>query len=45
MRGPSTLDCEKSFARTGIYSANMHRKQYYPSLTQGLVQITAAQPA
>jgi AdoMet-dependent heme synthase len=44
MRGPSTQDCEKSFARTGIYSANMHRKQYYPSLTQGLVQITAAQP-
>jgi hypothetical protein len=23
MRGPSTADCEKSFARTGIPSANM----------------------
>jgi hypothetical protein len=23
MRGPSTQDCEKSFARTGIPSANM----------------------
>jgi AdoMet-dependent heme synthase len=45
MRGPSTQDCEKSFARTGIYSANMHRKQYYPSLTQSLVQITTQTPA
>jgi len=27
MRGPSTLDCEKSFARTGIPSANMLRKK------------------
>ncbi len=26
MRGPSSLDCEKSFARTGIPSANMLRK-------------------
>jgi radical SAM protein with 4Fe4S-binding SPASM domain len=26
MRGPSTLDCEKSFARTGIPSANMQAK-------------------
>jgi len=25
MRGPSTADCEKSYARTGIRSANMHR--------------------
>jgi hypothetical protein len=23
LRGPSTADCEKSFARTGIPSANM----------------------
>jgi hypothetical protein len=23
MRGPSTADCEKSFARTGVPSANM----------------------
>jgi radical SAM protein with 4Fe4S-binding SPASM domain len=27
MRGPSTADCEKSFHRTGIRSANMLRKQ------------------
>jgi hypothetical protein len=26
MRGPSTQDCEKSFARTGIPSANMLAK-------------------
>src|SRR5208282_2311536 len=26
MRGPSTADCEKSFAKTGIPSANMIRK-------------------
>jgi hypothetical protein len=26
MRGPSTADCEKSFQRTGILSANMLRK-------------------
>jgi radical SAM protein with 4Fe4S-binding SPASM domain len=25
MRGPSTADCEKSYARTGIVSANIHR--------------------
>jgi radical SAM protein with 4Fe4S-binding SPASM domain len=27
MRGPSTADCEKSYARTGIPSANMIRRQ------------------
>jgi len=26
MRGPSTADCEKSFHRTGIRSADMLRK-------------------
>ncbi|MFY9980868.1 MAG: hypothetical protein WAK22_21755, partial [Candidatus Sulfotelmatobacter sp.] len=26
MRGPSTADCEKSFQRTGIPSANMLKK-------------------
>jgi len=26
MRGPSSSDCEKSFPRTGIPSANMLRK-------------------
>lgn len=49
MRGPSTQDCEKSFARTEIPSANMHLKKYYPSLhspkSQGLVQIRRARPA
>ena len=28
MRGPSTADCEKSFQRTGILSANMLRKAH-----------------
>jgi radical SAM protein with 4Fe4S-binding SPASM domain len=28
MRGPSTADCEKSFQRTGILSANMLRKTH-----------------
>jgi hypothetical protein len=27
MRGPSTQDCEKSFARTGVPSANMLAKK------------------
>ncbi len=44
MRGPSTQDCEKSFARTGIYWANMHRKGYYPAPTHGLVQISGLRP-
>jgi radical SAM protein with 4Fe4S-binding SPASM domain len=40
MRGPSSLDCEKSFARTGIPSANMLAKK--PSSKHSpLVQITA----
>lgn len=35
MRGPSTQDCEKSFARTGIPSANMLAKhRASPSLVQ-----------
>jgi radical SAM protein with 4Fe4S-binding SPASM domain len=38
MRGPSTQDCEKSFARTGIPSANMHLKKTYLA-ARGLVQI------
>jgi AdoMet-dependent heme synthase len=47
MRGPSSLDCEKSFARTGIPSANMTRRgslSAVPVLAQslGLVQISAA---
>jgi hypothetical protein len=39
MRGPSTQDCEKSFARTGIPSANMQRKQAAREI-HGLVQIS-----
>ncbi len=43
MRGPSSQDCEKSFARTGILSANMLAKQAshtMPALVQiaGLAQ-------
>jgi radical SAM protein with 4Fe4S-binding SPASM domain len=38
MRGPSTQDCEKSFARTGIASANMHLKDARRTI-HGLVQI------
>src|SRR5438552_19200286 len=36
MRGTSSLDCEKSFARTGILSANMVAKRAlaYPRLVQ-----------
>ena len=39
MRGPSTQDCEKSFARTGIASANMQLKQAARQI-HGLVQIS-----
>lgn len=35
MRGPSSQDCEKSFARTGVASANMLlKKRVAPSLVQ-----------
>jgi len=44
MRGPSTQDCEKSFARTGIPSANMILKKA-SSRPRGLVQIAAFQSA
>jgi radical SAM protein with 4Fe4S-binding SPASM domain len=37
MRGPSTQDCEKSYARTGIESVNLHNKKM--GATAGLVQI------
>ena len=36
MRGPSTQDCEKSFARTGVPSINLLSKSTVPT---GLVQI------
>lgn len=39
MRGPSSQDCEKSFARTGIPSANMLAKKRTPA---NLVQIRLA---
>ena len=39
MRGPSSLDCEKSFARTGMPSANMINRQSLPS-AQLLVEST-----
>jgi hypothetical protein len=38
MRGPSTADCEKSFARTGIPSANLLAKKGNASAPR-LVQI------
>jgi radical SAM protein with 4Fe4S-binding SPASM domain len=39
MRGPSTADCEKSYARTGIPSANMLRKAAAAGASGRLVQI------
>jgi len=41
MRGPSQLDCEKSFARTGIATANMKRRGLHDSAS-GLVQISVS---
>jgi AdoMet-dependent heme synthase len=41
MRGPSTADCEKSFQRTGIPSANMLRRAG-AAYTGPLIQIQAA---
>jgi len=48
MRGPSSQDCEKSFARTGIPSANMLAKAADGTRYSGgqrLVQISGLQPA
>ncbi|MGH9774410.1 MAG: radical SAM/SPASM domain-containing protein [Candidatus Acidiferrales bacterium] len=45
MRGPSTADCEKSFVRTGIPSANMLKRgitSFDPSLSLSLIQIQGA---
>jgi len=46
-RGPSPLDCEKSYARTGIPSAAMaragNRAPQIPAATTGLVQISGLQ--
>ncbi len=46
MRGPSSQDCEKSYARTGIPSENLkRRKAASPSFhTSNLVQIQGLQP-
>lgn len=44
MRGPSVLDCEKSFARTGIPSSNMRLKERCDRASDGLVQIAVAVP-
>ena len=44
MRGPSTADCEKSFHRTGVPSANMLRKRR-TGLPPPLVQIQSLSPA
>jgi radical SAM protein with 4Fe4S-binding SPASM domain len=41
MRGPSTADCEKSHARTGIPSANMLRKQQVSPACPTAVPISA----
>jgi AdoMet-dependent heme synthase len=47
MRGPSSQDCEKSFARTGIPSENYKAKHASPQSFQSLklVQIQGLQPA
>lgn len=45
MRGPSSLDCEKSFARTGIPSENLKAKKAAPRVASlQLVQIQGLQP-
>jgi len=41
MRGPSRADCEKSFYRTGIPSANMERMAA-AGLSPSLIQIRLA---
>jgi MoaA/NifB/PqqE/SkfB family radical SAM enzyme len=44
MRGPSTSDCQKSYARTGVPSANMLRTGRIPQAAfTGLVQISGMQ--
>ncbi len=48
MRGPSTQDCEKSFARTGVPSANMIKKAaagLNPSEVLRLIQISGLTPS
>ncbi len=47
MRGPSSQDCEKSYARTGIPSENYKTRHAMPHTVQSLklVQIQGLQPA
>jgi len=47
MRGPSSQDCEKSYARTGIPSENYKARHASPQHSQflKLVQIQGLQPA
>jgi AdoMet-dependent heme synthase len=47
MRGPSSQDCEKSFARTGIPSENLKKRKAAAQSSQSLqlVQIQGLQPA
>ena len=47
MRGPSSQDCEKSYARTGIQSENLklRRESSQSSRLSQLVQIQGSQPA
>jgi radical SAM protein with 4Fe4S-binding SPASM domain len=47
MRGPSTQDCEKSFARTGILSENLKARKASPQSFQAseLVQIQGLRPS
>jgi AdoMet-dependent heme synthase len=46
MRGPSSQDCEKSYARTGIPSENFKRRNGTPALSSlNLVQIQGVQLA
>jgi radical SAM protein with 4Fe4S-binding SPASM domain len=42
MRGPSTADCQQSFAKTGVPSANMLRRSHPRMSSPQLVQIRAA---
>jgi radical SAM protein with 4Fe4S-binding SPASM domain len=46
MRGPSSQDCEKSFARTGIPSENYKKRHAAPRppVALNLVQIQGVQP-
>ncbi len=44
MRGPSSQDCEKSFARTGVPSANMLAKKAARNLVQIRIAPTGAEP-